>query len=377
MRPWAACLERNIICIFLSLLIVTLCSCKGNSAKPSQQTPEILHADTFQVKVVSIPKHYTVPAMIIAKGAIVLASKTSGYVERVLVHQGDRIRKGQLLLVIDDRGLRARIRSLEASKRAAQDQKRAQSARLSYATSNFRRFKSLLRTRAVTKEQFEKVKAEYLALKSEVESIESRIVQIEAQIQEVRNQLTYLQIKSPVDGWIVKRCIDPGSYVSADKPLLYIDAANKGYWAVAGVDEDLIPKVTVGTPVVLCIPSLNIRLNTKVFQTTPHVDPSTRTFTVKLNVDALHIRGLHSGLFARLIFNMGNRKGILIPRSSLVDRGAITGVFLLNPKRVVHWQVVKVQSGPKGFVEVLGGLEPGDIIASSNIDRLREGVRID
>ncbi len=377
--------------VLLSLIIlVSGCHGKDDSSKGQPRVSATVKAESARVISAQIPDLRSFPAHTEAMVAVTLSAKMPGYVKRVLAGEGQQVKKGQLLLVLDSKDVQSRLDALEAARKATLNQKSALEARLGYAQANFKRFERLIKEEAATQEEYDRAEAEYLALSDQVQAFSSKVKEIEARMSEARNQLSYVKITSPVNGWITKRMADPGTYVNPGVPLLRIDDMDSGVWLKAGIDESLLGRIHPGTPVHVKVPAAGIDLKSRISRVIPHVDRSSHTFEVK--VDLSHSQA-KSGLFGRISIRTGTRQALLIPASAVVKRGAIEGVFTVDENRILHWRVIKTGSEwmqqkdksfypcppgtTAGFLQVLSGLDPEDEIAVSNIDKLREGLRLE
>ncbi len=135
----------------------------------------------------------------------------TGKVVKVHVREGDRVKKGQLLLEIDPSLYRAELRTLMGRKREVE-------ARLWKVERDYRRLKELFERDLLAETRLEDQKVKYEALRAQIE-------QIEGEIERVRTLISYTKILSPVDGR-VKRVLAPeGSYVNGTlnpQPVLLI-----------------------------------------------------------------------------------------------------------------------------------------------------------
>ena len=107
----------------------------------------------------------------------------------------------------------------------------------------------------------------------------------------------------------------------------------------------------------------------------PSADPGSRTFQVRVvipNPDGQ----VRSGMFARVGFQKGERLGILVPASALVKRGQLDGVYVITGGRA-HLRWVRLGKTFGARTEVISGLEPGDVVALTELDRLEDGGRVE
>ncbi len=356
------------------LLFLGLCSCK-NAPEETLPSHKKISIKTFKVKYVQVPILKSFPALTKPKEEVKLSAKISGYIKGIFVNEGQQVKRGDLLLVVDEKGIESQINALKASINAVKEQRDALMARYAYVKANFLRYKSLLAKRAISKEKFDKIKSEYLSLKGQIDALSARIKQIKAQLSETENELKYVKITSPINGWVIKRYVDKGSYVNSGDPLITLYSYEEGLWLVAGIDESLINKVKIGEKVRISIPAFKINENKTISQIIPDIDPLSHTFTVKVS---LLNHDIKAGAFGRIYITVSHKKALLIPKDTVIKRGGIDGVYALDKNRILHWRIVRICDCPiRGFCEVLSGLEPGDVIAASDLFKVKEGMRVD
>ncbi len=385
-RGWRRGLLGGVFAI--SLLLV---GCGGKKERAVER-PRV-QADTARVKAYEIPMVREFPGRVEARGELTLASKVAGYVREVRVEEGQRVKKGQLLLILDDKDVRARIRALEETRKALEKQKAALASRLAYAQANFRRYALLLKEKAVTQEEFDKVRSQYQALVEEEKALEYRIKGIRSQTQALAQTLRYTVIRAPYGGVVTARRVDPGTYVSPGTPLLTLESPGAGYWFVAQVDEAYLSRLKSGEVVFLYIKPLGEAYRARLDRVVPWVNPHTGGFKVKVDVSSFPVR---SGMFGKLYLVVDKARRVLIPWRAVVRRGNLDAVYTVDQGNVVHFRIIRTGRSYKRagnewmpvatsqealrrglWVEVLGGLDPGERLVVSNLDEMREGVSLE
>jgi multidrug efflux pump subunit AcrA (membrane-fusion protein) len=108
-------------------------------------------------------------------------------------------------------------------------------------------------------------------------------------------------------------------------------------------------------------------LKGKVVQIIPAADPASRAFLVKVELPS-DVR-LRSGLFGRAQFSRGTQQALLIPRSAVVERGQLHGVFVLDQKRVANLRYVALGKLSGSEIEVLSGLQTGEHFVANPCER--------
>jgi multidrug efflux pump subunit AcrA (membrane-fusion protein) len=118
----------------------------------------------------------------------------------------------------------------------------------------------------------------------------------------------------------------------------------------------------------------NVSLSGKVLQIIPAADATSRSFLVKIELPAdTHLR---SGLFGRARFPRGERSALLIPRDSLVTRGQLQGVYVVDANQIAGLRYVTSGKNAGEQIEILSGLQEGEKLVSAPGERDLGGKRI-
>ncbi|MBX6422376.1 efflux RND transporter periplasmic adaptor subunit [Thermosulfurimonas sp. F29] len=381
---------RNPRWLVLALLFLGLLACKKEEG--ASRLPE---GRTFSARIyTAVPRKAVLyrefPGTVESRQRARLSSKVAGFVREIPVREGDRVARGALLVRLDDRDIRARMRALSESTEALRRELAALSARLRFARAEYERYRRLFKNQAATAEEFEAKRAEYEALSAQRSAIESRIREVEARLNEVRTLLSYTEIRAPFSGRVVRKLVDAGTYVMPGQALVVMESEEAGRRVVCHPGEELYGRIRPGTRVFARIPSAQKSLALSVSEVVPEVDPSTRTFTVKM--DLPRRTHLPSGTYARVFLPAGERTLLAVPAASVVDRGGFRAVFVVEEDRRVQLRVVRV--GKRYFLsggeilpvclaerceellEVLSGLAPGEKVVLNPPSGLRSGDRV-
>ena len=109
-------------------------------------------------------------------------------------------------------------------------------------------------------------------------------------------------------------------------------------------------------------------------QIVPAADPASRSFLVKIELPA--DARLRSGLFGRARFPRGARSALLIPRATIVERGQLRGVFVIDANQIAQLRYVTLGKASGEKVEVLSGLQEGEKLVAAPGDRELGGKQI-
>ncbi len=305
-------------------------------------------------------------------------AQVTAKIEDVLVRAGDLVKKGQLLIKLDSRELRARLeesrqalQSAEASKEQARRAIDAAKAAYDDAKIQYQRMQNLYAQKAVAKSELDSDRAIFLQAEAEHQRAVEGLTGAEAAVRKAKRvveqaeiNMDYTEIKALEDGEVSKRSAELGDLAYPNKSLLYVQTGGT-MRLEALVREGLINKVRPGTKLPVVITALDKRVEGTVEEVVPSGDPRTRTFVVKVGLPDLP--GLYPGMFGRLLVPMGERKTLVIPKAAVKRVGQLETVGLVSQtKKGQRVRTIYVRTGlSRGdLVEILGGLKPDEIIAT-------------
>ena len=144
----------------------------------------------------------------------------------------------------------------------------------------------------------------------------------------------------------------------------------------ATVNESDLHYVRQGQQVSVWIDALGDReLKGKVIEIVPAADPASRSFLVKVVLSS--DPALRSGLFGRAQFTRGERMALLIPRTAIVERGQLQGIYVLDQNRIAGLRYVTLGKPSAQQVEVLAGLQAGEMLIADPGIRELSGRKIE
>jgi len=386
--------KRAVLALLLTTLIV---SCgKEEKAEPIK-VKTVSNVKTQKVKVLGINEEVSFSGYVIPKREAFVSPKVVGYLIKVNVKAGDRVKKGQVLALIDSsdikpdveralagiREINASLKELDRALREVEARKKAAKANLELAEKTYRRFKNLLEAEAVSKQKFDEVKAQYEAAKANFEAIlakESQIKQkkkvliakreeIEAGLKKAEAFLSYTKLKSPFDGFVLKKLVDEGNLVSPKTPVFSL--GENPPLVRAFIDDSYFGKLKVGDEV-----SVVVRGKAyfgKVVEVDRSSDPISHKFGIKIAIKDFNEV---PGTYAVVKFPVSQVKALVIPKSAVFRVGAVEYVFVVKDG-IAHLRVIKTGETIGDSVVVLSGLHPGEVIAVTNVNNLVDGARIE
>ena len=369
--------------IFITAVIVVLLVTAGLTSCNSEQKQASAPPETVSGVALMPVARTAVPDVVESVGTVhagesaQIAAQMMGSIVAVNVHEGDHVRRGQVLAVIDDSQPRAALERAQASVSAADQEAAAAESEYSLAQSTLKRYAELYSKKSVSPQEFDEIKARAQGASARRDMAGSGQAQAKAALSQARTSLEYTRVRAPFDGVVTERKVDPGALAAPGMPLLTIEGSGR-FRLEANVDETSLRDVKMGEKVRVAIDALGgeqSAIEGKVVQIVPAADPASRTFIVKVELPVT--ANLHSGLFGRAYFPRGTRESLLVPQTAVMDRGQLQGVYVLGHDNIANLRYVTLGK-PAGDrqVEVLSGLQPGETLVTDPGQRDLAGKRI-
>lgn len=345
-----------VLTVLISIMLVA-CS-------PAPQTQPPAATKSWNLAVVKVaaaglPIDYTTVGSVVSDHRIEVTSKMSGYIHELLVREGDRVRRGQIIARLDGADVEGAIRQSQARAGAA-------TAAFTDAQIDFERFQRLYERGSISENEWRKIRLKRDAAK-EAQN------QAEAAQDTANAQRAYVNIRSPDDGVVVARLKQTGDLAAPGAPILTLEVGSALLFETS-VSEAHVTTIAVGSPVRVKIDSLTQELKGKVSRVVPSGDPVTRSYQVKIALPKT--AGLLPGMFGRASFAVGDSSSLLIPAHALVERGGLRGVFQVDDASLAHFRWLRTAREWSDRIEVTAGLTAGERIVAAPDPGLREGDRI-
>ncbi|HVZ17366.1 MAG TPA: efflux RND transporter periplasmic adaptor subunit, partial [Terriglobales bacterium] len=310
------------------------------------------------VQETSAPDYIESTGTVRAAESAQLSSQVLAYVTGVTVHEGDHVKKGQVLVTLDDSQLRAGTERASAAVTAADKETSAAEANYNLADATVKRYENLFSKKSVSPQEFDEVKARYQAAQAQLEQAHAGQAQARAALAEARTMQGYTRLVAPFDGEVTDKRVEVGNLAAPGMPLLTVENTRR-YRLEANVNEKDIALVRIGMMAPVKIESVTAEpISARVVQIVPAADPASRTFVVKL--DLPNLPNLRSGLFGRISLTKGTRDMLLVPRTAVLDRGQLQAVYVIGNDQVATLRYVTLGHEQEKNIEVLSGIESGE-----------------
>ena len=346
-------MKRRPISVFVALVAMfSLPSC-GSAAKKTEGAAQVEAAKAVLVKVATVESQdvaqtidFTTTLLPFKKSFI--TPQMSLRIDAINVNVGDHVRKGQLVAKLD------------------KNQYNQSSVQLKNAEQNLQRMKSVYEAGGVSKSQIDELETSVSVLRETVANLERNI-----------------ELRSPFDGVITGRYNEPGDLFTmagnADGGVgvLQVMQINK-LKAVVAISEQYYPQVYKGMKVEVTADVFP----DQVFEGTvnivyPSINASTHTFNVEVIVpNAKEI--LRPGMFARTEFNMGSRKGVVVPDVAIQKQMGVNDRYVYVVKDgAAERRVVTIGRQVGDKVEILSGVSEGESVAITSLSKIRNGSLVE
>ncbi|MCG6932056.1 MAG: efflux RND transporter periplasmic adaptor subunit [Gallionella sp.] len=337
-------------------LLIALAGCKPHDQKAADQLKTV-NAQVVTLSLTEIPVTDSSPGVVISEQQVQVASRLMGYIRDIPVHEGDAVKAGQLLFSIDPTDIRGQVDQARAGLAQA-------NAALNDAQADFERYSRLYKDQSIPKVQYDKVKLQYSIAQSQANAAQ-------AGLNTAESQLRYAQVRSPINGIVTQKMASKGDLAAPGRPVLVVENPAK-LMVQTSVSNDTYSHLKMGGDATVEISGDT--LPGKIVRLVAAADAMTHTHLVKLDVPG--IKGFSSGTFARVRFAVGSRQGISVPKSALLERAGIPGVFVVDAEGIAHYRMVRAGREQGGVVEIEAGLNPGEKVVVSNTSDFDSGDRI-
>ncbi len=342
--------------------------------------------ETMKVSAEKTKGLYTVDGTVMANNNAKVATKIMGRIVEIKVKEGDRVKKGQVLAVLDTSDIQQNIKEAKAAleelakgREEALAGLRAAKAGYEFAKRTYERFKNLYKENAVSKQQLEEIETKMIGAKAQYEAIQAKLKQLDAKEKQVRAKLKFAEImkgygiiKAPFDGIVIKKMNDVGDMAAPGMPIFVI--GDNDFRFFAQIDESFVDKVNVGDTFDINIETLGKTVKGTVIEKNSNIDPISRSFSVKMKLS--YVEGLSSGMYGKFYIPTKAEEEIFIPQSAVVKWGQLNAVYKVDSQGVLHLTFVKLGKKLGDKVQVLSGVEPGDEIVVSGTEKACDGCKI-
>lgn len=379
------------------VLLILTASCGKEKVAEPVKVKAVSGVKVEKTVPVSVVEEETFSGFVIPNQDVFVSPKVVGYLVKVKAKAGDKVRKGQVLALIDSSDIKPDVerakaglkeldealREVDRALKEVEARKKAALANYELAKRTYERFKKLLEAEAVSKQKFDEVKAQYKAAKANLEAVKAKEAEVKqkkkvllakkeevkASLKKARAFLSYTELKSPVDGIVLQKLVDEGNLVSPKTPVFKVGSYPLKVRAF--IDDSFAGKVKVGSEVKIVVK--NREYIGKVVEVDESSDPVSHKFGIKVLVEGLNEP---PGTYAVVKIPKKKVTVLTVPKSAIYRVGAVEYVFIVKDG-TAHLRIVKTGETFGNRVEILSGLLPGEYVAVTNVNELADGARVE
>jgi RND family efflux transporter MFP subunit len=304
-----------------------------------------------------------------SRNSVELIALVAGRVKAVHVKAGQTVHEKDLLLELDNAEFHARVQAAESRKVAAEAAK-------TDADHNFARIQNLFPKGSATKEDLDTATARQ-------QSAEAAYNEATARVEEARTALQYTELRSPIDGVIVDKKVNPGDFAMPglpasagmpSGPVLLTLYDPDALWFEVSIPERLSTSAKVGALAAVTIEPAHFSFEGKFVEVMAGVNESSRDFIAR--VDLPPSSTVKVGMTGQARFVTGEKRVLTVPAEALVSRGQLDMVFLAEGGRA-RLRLVRSGKRTSDKIEILSGLRTGEMLIVNPTESLRDGDSVE
>src|SRR5712671_3587839 len=386
---------------------------QGNNAGASASpTPAAIVVSTTSAVVRQLPRYFEANGSLAANQQADVAAETSGKVAAVGVDLGSSVRRGQMIVKLDDADFRIRVQQAQAQLDQAKATLRQNEAKiglrpgqkfnpenvpevaaarsaLELADKNLKRYEKLVETGDISRSAYDQQKSQRDQLAEQrqalvhqaqqnyaaVANAQGAVDAAASQLSLAKRNLGYTVVVSPMPGYISDRPADVGEYVSPQQKVATVVNLNPLRVRI-DVPEQAIPQVRTGESVSVSVSGYPDRnFAGRVARVSPNVTASSRTLTIEADVENPKAE-LKPGQFATVrILLPQTGSAVLVPQRALRTISGSTYVFVIKNGHVEQ-RLVQPGQTEGDLVELKSGVAADEVVATSNVDQLSDGAAV-
>ncbi len=425
---------RLIILTFILASLSAACGGRSESKKNEQanaarqERDEVISVSQAKAESRQVPSFVQTTGSLIAEETSDVAPKVAGKVTNTMVNVGDFVQQGTVLAKLDENEAKLRLQTAQAGvvqAQAAVGQAQARlglsaggsfqasaipevraaganyeqaAAELRQAEANEKRYRELVETGDVSIQNYENYRTARDTARARVNNAKQQleaasnaarqnnqaIKAAQAGVESARTQVATAQqaiadtiIRAPFSGFVSNRAVAVGEFVTTATPIITLLRTNPLKLQMQ-VAEAEVPGITLGMGVSLEVEAFKDRkFAGTVSAINPAVDPTSRSATIEASVENIG-NLLRSGMFATArIAKQGGGIGVFVPRSAVYNDQTTQSyrVFVIQDG-AAKLRVVQLGAEEGNAYQVLNGINGDEMVATSNLQQLFEGAKV-
>lgn len=344
---------KKILYILIPLVLIGLVVAKLLTNKQIAEERVYLYdrerpvqVTAMQVKQASLQPEYSFTGTLDPNRESKLSAEIQGKVNRILVEEGATVRKGQVLVQLDDALLQLQLKAAEVQVKGLE--------------ADLKRYRILVENEAIQGIQLEKTE---LALET-----------AQVQVSTLKEQINKSQIRAPFDGIITAQLTEEGDFAAPGKPLLQLTDIGQLKLGIQVPEKDL-KLFELGKVYTVSIPAIPVEIEGKVNLIGSRGNPA-NSFPVEIIVSNLSKKEIKAGMFGHLILKDNTEiTGILIPSAAILGSDLEPQVYIVNEGKAMI-RNIQIEKRMQDQVLVRSGLKENEVVIIGGLINVFEGASV-
>ena len=409
-------LKLALLLVVLTVVVGFVESCGGSKANVRKEegaaTPKVIEVTTAAAIHRDLPGFFEATGSLAGDEQTDVAPQTAGKVVEVGVDIGSAVKRGQMLVKLDDAELKLRVNQAQAQVEQAKAAVRqaeekiglrpgqsfdasrvaevaAAKVSLDLADKNLKRAEKLIESGDVSRSFYDQQRAQRDQLKEQYDSAvaqarqnfaavdvaRTNVANAEAQLALARKNLSYAVIPAPIDGFVSERTADLGEYVSPTQKVATIVRTNPLRVRI-DIPEQAIPEVRVGQTVSATTSAWPDKsFSGHIARIAPSVTANSRTLTVEAEIENSN-GALKPGQFATVrILQPRPVSAVLVPARAVITDAGVSRVYVIKDGHAEQ-RLVQLGQTEGDLVQLKSGVAADEKVATSNLEQLADGMPV-
>lgn len=358
---------RKILCLFA---IFWLVACEKSDEVATENKISAMSVTVIEPKSLIFNPTLLLHGTITAQERIAISTPLQGVqILSVKVDAGDKVKRGQVLASLENSSVHSQFQQYTAQLAKAKANLNAQQASLKEAESLLNRYRTLIKTDSISRQELESQQAKVSATRSAISVANAEIAEIQALLADSRNQRSKAEIIAPADGIIIQRNAESGTLT--DSNPLFVLAKGGAIELQADANASELAKLTKGLAAEVGSDD-GVSFQGRVRLIGRELDSTSRLGKVYIRLEKSPLLAL--GMYANAKVYLPQKEiPMVLPLSALSFQTAEQANVMVIENGIVVRKQVKTGESYQGKIEILSGLEPQDLVVKQAAAFLNEG----
>ncbi len=377
-------MKKNIKYLIAALLLVAagLVAWRffGAGAGATVQADEAIPVSAAATARGSLAKTIRLTAEFRAYQEIDVHAKVAGFIQSIPVDIGDQVKQGGILATLEIPELDQDLKKADAGVEAARDEVNKAQADYQEAHEVFTRLRAVAteHPKLIAQQDIDDASAKDQAAAAALASARQQVEEAQAGQSREMALVDYSKIVAPFDGVVTRRYGDTGALIqagtsSSTEGTAVVRFAQENVLRVTfPVPESAVASVKEGVPVGIEVSGLDRTLQGTVTRFSKQLDPETRTMETEVDIPNPGL-GITPGMYGWAELTIEERKDVLNVPVEAVSSGEAPTVYLIGKDNKIEERPVKIGLETPNRIEIVNGLQQGDLVFIGNRGRVRPG----